>query len=295
MRKQSTYIFSLIICLVFIQARISENNDFSGIKLALDYNNLNLLKILNYTSLFHNKTFLPNALNLGNGGILGYKVNLGNFTVDTIVPPQTSDVQPRDIETNSPSMRILLKNFYIKLLCDYAISVSAYNDNGVQSPIQLNATQFSLDLTFNKTSNYIKVNAIQFDISSLEISFNGSILKAFYWLLKYEIISLIKSNVQSLSSTIENVLNEATNSPILFNIDGLKVVGLNLTITDKPNLIFSQLSSPKAQINSIPSIVKFLSEASITQNTTSNINVNYRCNYFPNYWYQWSSLSIFLS
>ncbi len=285
MRKESTYILSLIICLVFIQARITDNNDLSGIKLALDYNNLNLLKMLNYTSLLNNKTFLPNALNLGNGGIFGYKVNLGNITVDTIIPPQTSDVQPRDIDTNSPSIRISLKNFYAKLLCDYAISVSAYNDNGVQSPIQLNVTQLSLDLTFNKTNNYIKVNALQLDISSLEISFNGSILKAFYWLLKYEIISLIKTNVQSLSSTIENVLNEATNTPILFNLDGLKVVGLNLTITDKPSLIFSQLASPKAHVNPIPSIVKFLSEATIGSNTTSNNNFNFRCHNFPNYWY----------
>jgi hypothetical protein len=251
--------------------------------------------MLNSTSLLKNKTFLTSGLNLGNGGVFGYKVNLGNITVDSIIAPQTSDVQPRDVDTNSPSIRISLRNFYIKLLVDYAISISVYKDNGIQSPIQLNVSDFSLDLSFNRTNNYIKVNAIQLDIISLDIKFNGSILKAFYWLLKYQIVSLIKSNVQSLSSTVENLLNEATNTPILFNLDGIKVVGFNLTITDKPNIIFNALSSRKSQINSNPSTVKFLSDETTAPNVNSNIRFNYRCYYIPNHWNQWSCLSIFLS
>ena len=284
MRIHLAYFYSLVICLICIQCRISEVNDLSGIKIALDYSNLNLLKNLNYTNLLLNKSFLPHALNLGNGGILGYQINLGNITVNQLNPPQIADVQPRDVDSTTPSIKISLKNIYVKLLCDYSVSISAFKDNGKQSAVEINITQFSLDLTFNKTSNYIKVNQILLELNNLEINFNGRILKALYWLIKYKVISFINTNVQSLSSNLENLLNNLSNSPILFNIDGLKIVGLNLTITEKPNLIFSQTSTKTKNSFSNPSIVKFLSEEKIAPLNLSNNDLTYRCLYFPNYW-----------
>jgi hypothetical protein len=76
--------------------------------------------------MFFNKTFLTTGMSIGNGGFFGYKLSLSNITVPNVLPPQIADIVPRDVNTNSPSVAISLKNLFVKLLVDYSVSVSAY-------------------------------------------------------------------------------------------------------------------------------------------------------------------------
>lgn len=259
MKTLFTILISFAAFLIIVQSRSNQENDLSGIKLAFNLNDLNLLKSVNYTQFYFNKTFLSEGMNMGNGGILGYSVSLGNITVGEFNPPQNAEIESRDIESNTPSVKINLKNLSINLFADYSVQFSIYKDSGSKKSVQVNVNQLSIDLTYNRVSQSIKVNHILLDINSLEIDFTGKVLQTLYWILKKSAISMITSNVDGLAGSLEQLINETSNKKILYNIDGKKIIGLNMTITDKPDLIFH---TDKASSKITP--VKFLADSKTT-------------------------------
>ena len=232
--------FALIIIL---HSKDSQSN-LSGLKVALDLDNLSLLKKVNFNKLFENKTFLTNGTSYGNGGSFGYKINLGNISIATFSAPQNTSCETIDVQSNTPSIKLILKNVLIKILVDYYVQASFYEDSGLQKAAQVQLDQISVDFTFNNTSNYIKVNHISLEIGSLDIDFNGKVLKALFYVVKSFLTSTIKSKVDSLSPILEELINNHLTTPNLFNIDGQKIIGLNLTVTEVPYIKSFNLNVP---------------------------------------------------
>jgi hypothetical protein len=202
----------------------------SGVKIGLDTNLLKILSRVDLNKHFQNKTLISNET-YQKTSFPSCDVHVGEIKVTNLENPQVN------IKTDkvTKSLQISLENFHIDLISTMNFKIiSILSENLVNSPIKIGIEKIESIFTF--VSGEVKVSKFSFVIRDLQVDFSSFVFKTIMKFFKGPLLSLLNSELSKIQEEISSTLNTFFSKENIINV-GMGI-GMNVTTTDKPDLVF---------------------------------------------------------